>query len=123
MKTLIAASTAIFFCMTGASVSAAQITVAQALQLKEKAGSGAFAARAEWNAFTYYLQGLAEGAAAYQIGLTTNDQKTLFCPHRTKSFSSDEMFEFLSAAARTSPGRPAAVVILEGYSEKYPCTE
>jgi len=97
------------------------ITVSEALKIKENASANIFAARAEWNALTFYLQGLVEGAASYQEILINNGKKTLFCPPKGKSYSLEELFENLERSKQDHGNHRAATVIMEAYAKEYPC--
>ena len=99
------------------------ITVSQMLTLKKQAASSAFTARAEWNALTFYLQGVVEGIVSYQKTLIEMGQSPLFCPPKNKSYSLEELFHSLEQSTPADQNRTAATVLMEGYVKHYPCGE
>lgn len=102
-------------------VHAKQITVNEVESIQSATLSGAFGARAEWNALTYYFQGIIEGAAGYQEGLGRAGKSLLFCPPAGKGYSIEELMKILSQSSRADRKRPASLVVLEAYARKYPC--
>ena len=99
------------------------ITVSQILTLKKQAASSAFTARAEWNALTFYLQGVVEGAVAYQETLIKMGRSPLFCPPKNKSYSLEELFRSLEQSTPADQNRTAVTVLMESYVKHYPCSE
>ncbi len=97
------------------------LTVSGVQEIHERVQTPAFAGRAEWNALTYYLQGVIEGAAAYQQGLAASGKPALFCPPPKKAYAIDEFLRLLRNAPNDDQNRPASEVILEAYAKKYPC--
>ena len=102
-------------------VKAAPLSVSDALAMKDKVQSGSFEGRAEWHALTFYLQGVIEGAAAYQQSLLAEEKAPLFCPPQNKNYSIEEIFLLLGKAKIEDNARPAAHFVLEAYANKYPC--
>lgn len=100
---------------------AAPVTVGEVKDLKARAEAGAFSARAEWNALTYYLQGIVEGAVGYHKALDDRGGETLFCPPQGASNSLDEVIAALDAASAKTKDRPITTVVTELYVKKYPC--
>lgn len=100
---------------------AQQLTVDDALAIRDQAGASDFAGRAEWSALTYYLQGVIEGVAAYQQTLAERGKPTLFCPPPNKRYSIDEFFRYLTKSADEDKSRPATLVIVEAYADAHPC--
>jgi len=100
---------------------AKQISVNEVKAIQENAQSGAFVGRAEWNALTYYLQGVIEGAVGYQESLGKVGKRLLFCPPKGKGHSIEELLKILNQSSRADKNRPASLVILEAYTLKYPC--
>ena len=98
------------------------LSVDETLALRDRMASGAFAARAEWNALTYYLQGVVEGAVGYNETLATQSKAAAFCPPTNKDYSIDEMLRFLAETKRDERSQPASLVILEAYAQQYPCS-
>lgn len=119
MKKLIIALLAIL--TLPATAMAQQLSVEEALAVRDRASTGDFTARAEWNAVTYYLQGVIEGLGAYQQSLITADMPALFCPPPNKNYSLNEIFRFLSKSPEQEKSRPATLVIVEAYAAAYPC--
>lgn len=99
------------------------LSVAEVLAIRDNAQSGAFSARAEWQALSFYLQGVVEGAVGYQQALVEQGKRPLFCPPKGGSHSLQEIFSLLSAGPAADKRRPAHLVILEAYARKYPCKE
>lgn len=100
---------------------AAPVTVGEVKDLKARAAAGAFSARAEWNALTYYLQGVVEGAVGYHKALNDRGGETLFCPPQGASNSLDELIAALDAASAKTKDRPVTALVTELYVKKYPC--
>lgn len=100
---------------------AKQVSVDEVKNIQNHAQSGAFTGRAEWNALTYYLQGLIEGAAGYQEALSKAGKPPLFCPPKGKGYSAEELVQILDRSSPAEKNRPASLVILEAYTRKYPC--
>ena len=112
---------AIAFMSLASTAQAQQLTVEETLSIQNRASTGDFAARAEWNALTYYLQGLIEGAAGYQQTLMKQGKKPLFCPPSGKSHSIEHVIRYLTNSAKKDKLRPASLVIIESYASAYPC--
>ena len=112
---------AIIFCVCGGSAHAQQLNVQEVLETKQRAVAGGFAARAEWMALGYYLQGVIEGTAGYQKALIAANEAALFCPPSGKSYSVDEIFRFLERSKEADRSRPASRVIIEAYADAFPC--
>ena len=109
-------------CLFAQPATAQPLRVAQAIGIKERASTtDAFAARAEWNALTFYLQGSVETAVAYQKTQETNGSKPLFCPPKQNSASLEDIFTVLERAKGPERQRSAVELILASYAEKYPC--
>ncbi len=106
-----------------AAAHAGQLTVAQTLAIKDRAAAGAFEGRAEWNALSFYLQGVIEGAASYQQTLAEQGKSPLFCPPRNKSYSIEEIIVFMNKSTETNKKRAATLVIMEAYARQYPCND
>lgn len=104
-----------------APAAAAPVTVGEVKDLKARAEAGAFSARAEWNALTYYLQGVVEGAVGYHKALDDRGGETLFCPPQGASNSLDELIVAIDAASAKTKDRPITTVVTELYVKKYPC--
>jgi Rap1a immunity proteins len=102
-------------------VQAQQLTVQETLDIKNRATTGAFGGRAEWNALGFYFQGVIEGAVGYQQTLTEQGKPPLFCPPRGKGYAVEEMIGFLNKSAPDDRSRPASLVIMESYGREYPC--
>ncbi|MEO1241752.1 MAG: Rap1a/Tai family immunity protein [Pseudomonadota bacterium] len=100
---------------------AAPVTVGEVKDLKARAKAGAFSARAEWNALTYYLQGVVEGAVSYHKALNDSGGETLFCPPQGATNSLDELIAALDAAGLKAKHRPVTALVTELYVKKYPC--
>jgi len=100
---------------------AKQITVNEVTNIQEAAQSGEFTGRTQWNALTYYLQGVLEGSAGYQKALKKAGKPQLFCPPADKGYSIEELIKILSQSSKADKNRPASLVILEAYARKYPC--
>ena len=98
-----------------------QLTVNDVKSLQTKVQSGSFSGRAEWNALTYYLQGVMEGIGGYQEGLPQAGKTPLFCPPKGKSYSFEELMQILNQSSPNNHDRPASKVILETYIQRYPC--
>ena len=99
------------------------ITVSHTLALKKQASSSAFTARAEWNALTFYLQGVVEGVISYQKTLIKMGHSPLFCPPTNKSYSLEELFHSLEQSTPADQNRTAVTVLMESYVKRYPCGE
>lgn len=104
-----------------ATAAAQQLSVEDTLALRDRAGTGDFTVRAEWNALTYYLQGAIEGIGAYQQTLIAEGHPALFCPPPNKTYSVDELFRFLNKSSEADRSRPASLIIVEAYAAAYPC--
>lgn len=63
---------------------AKQITVNEVTNIQQAAQSGEFTGRAQWNALTYYLQGVIEGAAGYQKNLKKPDNLDSFAHQKIR---------------------------------------
>lgn len=100
---------------------AQQLSVADALAIKERAATGTFSARAEWHALSFYLQGVVEGAAGYQQTLAEQGKRPLFCPPKNKNYSMQDLFALLGKSVSADRNRAASLVILESYARQYPC--
>ncbi|MEM9618722.1 MAG: hypothetical protein AAF936_12240 [Pseudomonadota bacterium] len=100
---------------------AAPVTVGEVKGIKARAEAGAFSARAEWNALTYYLQGVVEGAVGYHKALDDRGGETLFCPPQGASNSLDELIAAIDAAGPKAKDRPITALVTELYVKKYPC--
>ncbi len=100
---------------------AQQLTVQEVLDIKNRATTGAFGGRAEWNALAFYFQGVIEGAVGYQLTLTEQGKSPLFCPPRGKGYTVEEMIRFLNKSTTDDRSRPASLVIMESYGREYPC--
>ncbi|MEM9286164.1 MAG: Rap1a/Tai family immunity protein [Pseudomonadota bacterium] len=98
-----------------------QLTVADALAMRDRTSAGAFATRAEWNALTYYLQGVIEGAVGSGETLASQNKERAFCPPPGKGYSVDEVFRYFEKTNVADRARPAALVIVEAYADAYPC--
>jgi len=124
MKHLTIAAIAAFAFLSPQTVAQAQqLTVEDALAIRDRAGMSEFASRAEWSALTYYLQGVIEGVAAYQQTLIEQGRPALFCPPADKRYSIDEFFRYLTNSTDEDSSRPATLVIVEAYADAYPCPE
>ncbi len=99
----------------------ASLTAAQALEIKNRTSAGGFAARAEWMALTFYLQGAVETAMGYNDALKASGKTPLFCPPSNSSESLDGVLAVLERAKQEDRNREAAALILENYARKYPC--
>lgn len=110
--------TALFFTLP---LQAKRLTVNELKGIQARTQSGSFAGRAQWNALTYYLQGVVEGVGAYQEGLGSSDLPPLFCPPKGKSYSIKEMMTLFEQSSSADKSRPASVVLVEMYRRKYPC--
>ncbi len=119
MKHLAIAAIAFLSLQTAAQ--AQQLTVEDTLAIRDQAGTSEFAGRTDWNALTYYLQGVIEGVAAYQQTLAEQGKPTLFCPPPNKRYSIDEFFRFLTRSTDEDKSRPATMVIVDAYADAYPC--
>jgi len=117
-KKLIA--TVAFFALAS-TAQAQQITVQEPLDVQNRLKTGTLTARAEWNALTFYLQGVVEGVGAYQRTLIAQGKPPVFCPKPGKKYSIEELFRHLSQSSQEDKDRPATVVILEGYANAHPC--
>ncbi|WP_428409680.1 hypothetical protein [Hyphococcus sp.] len=102
-------------------VKAASLSAAEALEIKQRAGAGGFAARAEWMALTFYLQGAVETAMGYNEVLKAAGKKPLFCPPPNSSESLDGLLAVLERAKAEDRSKEAAALILEDYARRYPC--
>ena len=98
-----------------------QLTVNEAINIQNKVQTNAFAGRAEWNALTYYLQGVIEGIGGYKESLSETRQSILFCPPKAKNYSIEEFLIMLKHSMPEDRNRPASLVLIEAYTEKYPC--
>ncbi len=124
MKRLtIAAFAATAFLALQTAAQAQELTVEDTLAIRDRAGTSEFVGRADWNALTYYLQGIIEGVLVYQQTLIEQDKPALFCPPRNKSYSIDELIRYLTKVAAKDQPRPATLVIVEAYADAYPCPE
>ncbi len=106
-----------------APAAAAPVTVGEVKDLKAHAEAGAFSARAEWNALTYYLQGVVEGAVGYHKALDDRGGETLFCPPQGASNSLDELIAALDAVDSAAVDRSVISVVMDHYRKKYPCRQ
>lgn len=104
-----------------AATQAQQLTVHDALQLQKNLTTGEFASRGQWNALSYYLQGLIEGSAAYQQVLKDRQQTPLFCAPKGKHYSVQELMQILHASDKSKRSKPVSLVIMETYAQRYPC--
>lgn len=100
---------------------AQQITVSDVKQMQVNVQSGSFTAMAEWNALTYYLQGVIEGIAAHNKILSSTNSGKKFCPPKGKSYSIEEVFRLLGEADSKAQKKPAAEVLFAQYVKKFPC--
>ncbi len=107
--------------MSGGLALAGPISVAEAVKINQAVSSGSFEARAQWGALTYYLQGVVEGAGAYQETLIAKGVTPLFCPPKNKSYSIQEIVEQLEAGLPRKKQEKAVSVILAAYAAQYPC--
>lgn len=96
-------------------------SVAEALAVRDRAQAGAFAARAEWTALTFYLQGAVEAVMAYRQALETEGAPPLFCPPSDHAESIDGLLGILNRATEADRRKSAVAWILESYAKKYPC--
>lgn len=109
-------------CLFAQPAAAQALTVAQALEIKDRAfAADAFAGRAEWNALTFYLQGAVEAAVTYQKAQQSNGSQPLFCPPQNHSQSMEDLFAMLDDAKGLKRQMSAVEMILETYAKKYPC--
>lgn len=115
------AAASIFCLMVSTSAQAQSLNVGQVVAIKEAAATGSFAARAEWHALSFYLQGVIEGAAGYQQTLAEQGKPLLFCPPRGTQYSLQDFFGVLEKSDAADKTRAASVVIMEAYVRRYPC--
>ncbi len=121
MKKILLISQCVF--LSVAPAAADDLSAADALAIMERAKSGSFSARAEAHALTFYLQGVVEGAAAYQQSLQARGETTLFCPPRGKGYSMQDVLDLLEKAPPGERDAAAPRVILEGFSRRFPCSD
>lgn len=104
------------------SASAAPLSVAEALGIRDGAASS-FAGRTQWSALTYYLQGSVESLVSAQRLQTEEGRGAAFCPPEKASYGVDEMMQMIERAARVDPETPVGAALAEGYMRKYPCAD
>lgn len=96
-------------------------TVADVMQMKEAVQRGSFEGRAAWQALGFYLQGAIEAMGGIQQSLEARGDHGLFCPPKERSFSMEDVFGSLDAAARRGDTGPALNAIFEDFQRQYPC--
>ena len=98
---------------------AAAMTVADVMDVRDRAQTGQFEARAAWSAMTFYLQGLTEGIVASHKEAAEAGRPTAFCPPSGQGSDLSQIFTALELAESKSTS--AADAILANFIEQYPC--
>jgi hypothetical protein len=107
--------------ITAPTAPAKAVTIEDIQRMKVNAQAGAFGARAESIALSYYIQGAMEAIALAQQSLEKADKPPLFCPPKNSQTSADEIYTFLDKAARTGQTGEILPAILNDFKARYPC--
>lgn len=97
------------------------VTLEDIQRMKLEAQAGAFGARAESIALSYYIQGAMEAIALAQQSLEKSDSPPLFCPPKNSQTTADEIYKFLDKAAREGQTGAILPAILDDFKARYPC--
>ena len=104
------------FVLTGP---AQAMPVSEVMDLRDRAQTGNFEARAAWSALVFYLQGVTEGIVASHKDAKTEGRATGFCPPANHSSDLGQIFTALELA--NSPTTSVAEAILANFQEQFPC--
>jgi len=107
--------------LASAPCSAGQLRVKDVAAMRDAARGGAFAARADWNALSYYLQGAMEAISLAQRELEAADRTALFCPPKGQSMDISDVYAMLDNARKADADAPVTDAILAALRQRFPC--
>lgn len=97
------------------------VTLEDIQRIRLQAQAGAFGARAENIALSYYIQGAMEAIALAQQSLEKSGKPPLFCPPKNSQTSADEIYTVLDKAVRAGQTGEILPAILNDFKARYPC--